>query len=296
MLSLLICDADSLCFSSSRTTIVESLEAIDEKIQNMFNETKCTHYVMFLTMGDSFRKTIYPEYKASRKKYPTPLLWVKTLKSYLIEKYHAQWMDRVEADDLSVWVYNTDVVEVGGVFMSVEDLNSANSYLMEEDSPILKGNPVEKVLATIDKDILKCIPGKHYNYTYKLTEKDNPDSLVKGWWVETTKNEAYVNFYKSLVCGDSTDGIKGIEGAGEKAFQGMLDWSIKYEEDLREVIFREYIGKYGTPKGIYEFQKNFRLLYLLKTDQDCIREIGYIPSLPECYPTNIQIEQEFPNF
>lgn len=67
-------------------------------------------------------------------------------------------------------------------------------------------------------------------------------------------------------------------------------------EDIREVILREYINKYGTSQGIYEFQKNFRLLYLLKTDDDFMRELGFIPQFPECYPTNIQIEQEFPTF
>ena len=39
--------------------------------------------------------------------------------------------------------------------------------------------------------------------------------------------------------------------------------------------------KYDISQGIYNFQKNYRLLHLLDTDEDFMREIGTIPEMPK---------------
>ena len=72
---------------------------------------------------------------------------------------------------------------------------------------------------------------------------------------------------------DSTDSIKGVEGRGIKYFESKLNsW------DLCKIL-EEYLYKYGQAQGIFEFQKNYRLLHMLNCDQDFIREVGSIPLL-----------------
>lgn len=130
----------------------------------------------------------------------------------------------------------------------------------------------------------------HFNYSYKLENKEDPNSLIKGWWIETNEFDAYTNFWKSMVCGDVTDSIKGLEGKGVKFFESLQDWAKKYEEDLEEIIFREYIARYGMSQGIFEFQKNYRLLHLLENDEGFMREVGKLPEFPVI--TEVPAKQE----
>ena len=130
--------------------------------------------------------------------------------------------------------------------------------------------PVDTILVSPDKDLLESIGGSHFNYSYKLLDKTNPDSLIKGWWVVTSKEEAELFKLYQLIAGDTSDGVKGIEGKGKKFFE-------KLEEKSIQNVLVQYIKQYGEAKGIYEFQKNYRLLYLLSTNEDFFREVGYIP-------------------
>ena len=50
---------------------------------------------------------------------------------------------------------------------------------------------------------------------------------------------------------------------------------------IKEKILSEYIIKYGQIESIQRFGETFRLVYLLKTDEDMIREIERVPSIPD---------------
>ena len=39
---------------------------------------------------------------------------------------------------------------------------------------------------------------------------------------------------------------------------------------------KEYIVKYGETLGIYNFQKSYRMLHLLETEDEFITEVGYL--------------------
>ena len=255
---LAIIDADGLAFHSLRETIEESIQIMDEKIKNIFSKTMASHYVMFLSKGKYFRHTIFPEYKQFRKKYEKKVTWTKTLKAFLEEKYNAVWMENVEADDLCAFFYNFhDDPWIGEMAKSTIKI------------------PKDKILCTPDKDLLYNIPSKHikghFNYSYSLENREDPDSLIKGWWIETNFKTAKTNFWISLITGDTADGIPGIPRKGIKYAEKLLE-GLSDDIPPMEIILQEYIKHFGEATGIFEFQKNYRLLKLLNCEEDYGRE------------------------
>jgi 5'-3' exonuclease len=278
---LVLIDADGLLYHSSRDTIEESLTTIDEKINNILEKTEATHYSLFISQGKYFRHLLFPEYKQNRKSYPTQLKWIKTLRQYLVEKYNAMSMNGVEADDLLAYWYNKDLhIADDGKIEPKEVFDDAIDYCQHVGFDLFKYEPIEVIIASPDKDILQSILGKHFNYTYRLEDKDNPESVIKGWWVETNKEDAYDNFWKSVITGDNSDGIKGLEGAGDVAANKIIKDCKEIGLPYYESILRKYITKYGETQGIFEFQKNYRLLHLLDCDEDFYREVRELPELP----------------
>ena len=269
MSKLAIIDGDALTYQSSKDTLQESVTILDEKISNIFEKTEATHYVVFISNTPYFRHKIDPLYKSGRTKYTSPLKWLKTLKKYLIEGWGAQSMNGVESDDLCSYWMSKDVKTIGNPFRLNEKGDS---------NPLLPGS-FEKILCSADKDLLQSISNKNFNYSYKLEDKNNPNSLVKGWWIEISVEHASFFTWEQMICGDATDSIVGPYGKGkawcDKNFAG------KSLKEIQHLVFDEYIKEYGTEQGIHNFQKNFKLLHLLNTDEDFIREVGEIPTFPE---------------
>jgi len=297
MKKLLLIDADGLVYHSSKDSLEESLLSIDERIQNMFKKTEATHYIMFISNSPYFRHKIDSNYKSNRSKYESPLKWLKCLKSYLIEKWNAQWMNLVEADDLVAYWYNEDLIY--GYVNEKDNKNIFYKLTCVELGDCLE--EVTKIICSPDKDILQNMPGRHFNYSYKIKEESKSKSkelltdsdFNKGWWIETSVEGAYISFWKSMICGDVPDGIKGIEGKGEAYFKKICEKYSQYGNTFEELIPTEYINKYGISQGIYEFQKNYRLLRLLDCDEDFIREVGVLPKFPVIteVPKQIEINQ-----
>jgi len=309
---LAIIDIDGLFYQSSKETLQESLNNFDERLNNIFEQTKATHYVAFCSFSPYFRNDIDEDYKQHRKKYKTPLKWIKTLKSYAIEKYDIQWMKNVEADDLCAYWMNKELFYGTHSYGPIDNnsflstgIETDNKYFLEKDKSII----VEKILCTPDKDLLQSIPGKHFNYTYKLKEdikviikedtlyEVKDEDIIKGFWIETSQDETETFRKMQLVVGDSSDGIKGIEGKGIKYWEKM----VQREEDLYTKILGEYMMKYGLSQGIYNFQKTYRLTHLLESDEDFIRELNTTPILPvinelDNFVESLNNHKELPNF
>jgi len=285
MSKLAIIDGDALTYHSSKDSIHESIEIIDEKIQNIFIQTGATHYVLFISNSPYFRHKISPDYKSNRNKYKSPLKWLKTLKKYLIEEWGAQSMDLTEADDLCSYWMNKDLcIADDGKIEPREVFVDALDYCAVENLPQFEFESMEKVLCAVDKDLLQSIPGKHFNYTYKLEDKDNPNSVIKGWWVETSEAESDDFKRMQVVVGDVTDGVSVLKGKGIKFYEKI---SKEIKPSYGELL-QLYCVEYGQAQGIFEFQKNYRLLHLLNTDEDFEREIGQLPELPEIREVNFK--------
>ena len=270
MINLAIIDADSICYLGGKEdSLQQILEKVDYKIQEILIETKADHYVLLVSKGKYFRHEISkskeaPEgsYKANRTYTAQP--WVKTIKEYLIVKYKAVWYINLEADDIVAWLMNKTLY--GGFTTPDKDKYyiSLTKYFEFEE--------VNKILVAKDKDLLYSIPGKHLNFSKKLGPEE--------WgmeWVETSEADAS-NFVKSqMIIGDVSDGISGLYRKGEAYWKKI---SAEVVPSWGEIL-QLYIVDYGESKGIFEFQKNFRLLHMLTTDEDMLREVGYIPTLPE---------------
>lgn len=219
-------DADSIIYicafdkkDSPVKTLQECKDLVDSLIFNILNYTKSTHYLLFLTVGKSFRFQIYPEYKGNRK-YADKPQYFDAIKDYLITKYKAIHHSLLEADDL-VCIYKE---------------NLFNSFI-----------------SSIDKDIL-YLEGDTFDYkNFK--------------WINTTKNEANLFFWKSMITGDTIDNIKGIPGKGEKFADKLLNTTNYINSDK---VFTSYIDHFGEDDGIKEFYKNYMCLKIKTKSEDVL--------------------------
>lgn len=114
-------------------------------------------------------------------------------------------------------------------------------------------------IVAIDKDLL-WLTGENFNWR-------------KNEWstVSTEEEEAYLA--QSLIIGDTVDNIKGIPGKGESYCKKKGIYDLKS-------AFGAYIDELGFLKGVNEFYKNFKCLYILE-ESDKYTEI----------PTPIKIDE-----
>ena len=291
MKNITLIDADSLAYLGKTTdTLLQIIEKVDDKIQDILNETNANYYCLFISQGRYFRHNLkdsseeFGSYK-SKRKYDSQI-YKKVIKEYLIAEWGSISSPNVEADDLIAYWMNKPLYLnslVGG--KKVIDTYVPDSSVLESSEE------VNKILAAVDKDLLQSIPSSgrgHLNYNKKLGFDE--------WgmeWIETSEADADTFKRMQMVVGDSSDGVLALKGKG-----------IKYWEKLSAVvkpswgdILGLYCVNYGVSRGIYEFQKNYRLLHLLDCDEDWMREVGYIPKLPNFREVtkqeNIEIKNEF---
>lgn len=115
-------------------------------------------------------------------------------------------------------------------------------------------------IVAIDKDLL-WLKGTNFNWR-------------KNEWtvVDEYNEEEYLS--KSLICGDTVDNIKGIPGKAEAYCK---------KHDIRKIenAFAAYLAEFGLGKGVDEFYKNFKCLYILESSEKFAE-----------LPTPIKIEYE----
>jgi 5'-3' exonuclease len=136
------------------------------------------------------------------------------------------------------------------------------------------------VICSPDKDVLHQCIGKHFNYQ-------------KVEFVTTSETDAEKFLWKQVLMGDSTDNIQGIPGVGIKTAE---NWLKDRENDIGAFVFKKYVEKFGMVSGIIEFIINFRLVYLLKTKEDILREVKVeLPALQSLICLNSKpLEQDEP--
>lgn len=220
---LTVIDADSICYICSKDTLEESLMLANDLVLNILNYTIADAYYLVLSDSPYFRHKIEPTYKT---RTATGLLFVKEIKQHLREKFNAFSVADVEADDILATLATAGVM---GYHVT---------------------------LASIDKDILKGVPGKNFNYkdfTYCIT----------------TEFESYYHEAYQLIVGDSADSIKGIPSYGPAKAKELLKNAVTPEDLLSEVL-KAYIAYYVVKMknsytiAIDNFTKNYKLVHLLR--------------------------------
>jgi hypothetical protein len=144
---------------------------------------------------------LYPYYKSNRM-LARPV-WYKQTVLFMQEEYNATVHETEEADDAVVRLH----------FKDVENTR----------------------ICTIDKDILRMVPGRHYNYNTGLI-------------ITTTEQQAARNFACFTLSGDASDNIPGIPGFGE------LKWESKTNDGIEDI--GDYKSKHKALKYVKSYYNN----------------------------------------
>jgi len=172
---------------------------IKERIAQLIDKMGCSDYELHLTGGkkSSFRYDLYDMYKATRTgRSPARLYEIKLLIAANDPK--AFIWDKWEADDI--------VVAKKRIY------------------------PDKYILASVDKDVLYALPGKHYNY-YQ-SQKYN----IGMKWVKVDRLDAMKHHYLQTLIGDSSDNIPGIKGIGKKRAATILNGATTHKEMWDRVV------------------------------------------------------------
>ena len=123
-----------------------ALHSVKLLLTHILEASHARDYKVYLSPegGNTFRHTVYPEYKANRKDMVKPH-WYKEIRQYLVDKWEAEVCVGIEADDA----------------MGIAQCSNDKS-----------------VICSIDKDLL-MIPGNHYNF---VTEEHTYTSEKDGWF------------------------------------------------------------------------------------------------------------------
>ena len=130
------------------------------------------------------------------------------------------------------------------------------------------------IICSPDKDVLYQCIGMHYNYRTAEFLHTSPEEAIKFLW-------------KQVLMGDSVDGIPGLPGVGEKT---ATNWLKTRTKDYENFTLKKYVEKFGMIKGLFKFHETFRLVYLLRSKEDVMREAQMI--LPELKISNSKTSEE----
>jgi 5'-3' exonuclease len=174
-------------FYSNFAFQAEGEKIVDNKIHKLKEQLGADQMKVYLSCpaGENWRLKIDPQYKANRKNSVRPMI-LSPLKQYLRQKYGAEHMAYLEADDtLGVVATHPDLV------------------------------PGKKIVVGKDKDFA-TIPGLHY----QLGDDDGGTNPIVR---EISPLEAMRAHFVQTLSGDAVDGYPGCPGIGKKTAERIVD-------------------------------------------------------------------------
>ena len=247
MSKTLLIDGDSLMYYEAfkEQSEEKAIESINKRLLYMCEQNNADRYLGFLTKGSCFRYKVAKSkgYKESRPREKPELLLQLT--DYLQNTLKFEIVPQLEADDL-VCYWNNQLEE-------------------------------ETIICSPDKDVLKQIPGKHYNYRWT--------TKTRGCWVTTSEEDAEKFLWQQVLMGDSTDSIPGLPGVGEKTALKILENKESplsgCDKTYSALVLGEYVKAFGISEGISRFAETFKLVYMLRTPEDVKRETDLVLEKPQ---------------
>ena len=222
-------------------TVEEAKATCDLYMNDILHLVKADSYYLCLTSGVTFRYNLDHSYKANRLGMPKPM-WFKEVKQHMIDQWGAFWFDGLEADDIVNVIKNS----------------LDNSFII-----------------AADKDILECIPGRHFDARRGKVQ-----------FMEIDKAQADLNFAISILTGDSVDGIPNlIKGMGPKTAEDAI--RLRVDMNLISPLsatFNLFVQTLGEREGIARFANQYGLLKILETETQAkaVCPEFYIPE-PQCF-------------
>lgn len=171
----------------------------------------------------------------------------------------------------------------------IKYINSAKQYLKEEykfiDYKGLEADDIISILkysylnhvddkliiASPDKDMLN-LEGEHYNPREQK-------------YVTVSAEEALKFFWKSMIAGDTADGIAGLKGKGEAYANKFLEHCD--DKNIQQEVFGLYIKQLEEKEGINEFYKNYKCLKILDKYEGFSLDNDSLPVIVKDRETNI---------
>lgn len=235
-------DADQVAIACAFTAEEESAgiacSRAGQMVESILADSGADSYELWLSGPENFRKSVYPEYKATRKS-PRPK-WEQEVKQYLVDEWQANYSDGVEADDM-LGIRQYEIHKFEQAFKSVHHFDAG--YLPDT---------FESIICHQDKDINQ-IAGWHFNWELKrLGEviKEKSTYFVK-------PDDGDFLFFYQLLVGDSVDNIKGAPGIGAKKATGILHGCSnnreRYEQCLSQFSCEEELDM--NAKCVYIWRK-----------------------------------------
>lgn len=183
---LALIDADTpviaTAFVSEEVSLSIAKSRLDVSISNIIRDCGCTHYKLFVSGGNNFRKEIDPSYKANRTQ-PSPK-HREDLRQHLIKEWGAFECVGFEADDMC----------------GIEQKQDGST-----------------VIVAIDKDLLQ-VPGNHFSWRIVKKGAISREAI----WQEISEEQGWRNLFTQTLTGDVSDNIKGISGIGKKKSEKIL--------------------------------------------------------------------------
>jgi 5'-3' exonuclease len=222
----------------------------DDYLHNILTKTGATYYIGFMCGSSAYRKSIYNEYKANRKDFIKPDNFEELIK-YLQDNWNI-----INLRDIETFYETDDFVA---------------SFVREN---------LFSFIVSPDQDLL------HLHTVSLLSYNPQKNEFIEE--VTTAMAENY--FFKDMICGQSSDNIKGLVGRGEKHYNlitqdlSPLDYKL-----LGTIIFEAYVGhfNYDYTKATNEWYKNYHCLKI-KEDVDVsqFKPIEYVSNINDT-PTSI---------
>lgn len=151
---------------ASSANLDAAKDALNGLIDGLAEDVKADNIIVALTPfpdNDNWRKALYPNYKAPRKKTRKPILH-RPLREYVKETRKVFERPTLEADDVL-------------------------GILLTSDKII----PGMKVCASIDKDLLQ-VPGRHINITSRKKSVVTEDEGNMRHWMQTLTGDVIDNY------------------------------------------------------------------------------------------------------
>lgn len=107
----------------------------------------------------------------------------------------------------------------------------------------------DSTIVTIDKD-LDTIPGAHFNF-------------VTQTHYDVSRTQAYYNFCKQVLTGDSSDNIPGLLGIGPKKAEKIL---APAKRDKRQMLRETYKAYMAAEKDLEYFMEQAKLIWIMREE------------------------------